>query len=61
MHLTYAEFFNTYLGARSIDDYIYPRLSMSKWMLEQFAFDDTGCRYIGNVGEPYQPAREVRG
>lgn len=61
MNLTYAEFFNTYWGARSIDDHIYPRLSISEWMLKSYAFDNTGCRYIRNVGEPYQPAREVRG
>lgn len=60
LHLTYAEWINCFLGARSIDDHIYPRLSMSEWMLDKFCFDDKGAHYIKN-GEPDQPAREARG
>jgi hypothetical protein len=46
MKITHKEFRNLLIGARTLDDLNWPRLKISEWLLERYAFDDKSVRYI---------------
>ena len=55
MTITYSQFASQLLGARSIDEHRWTRLSQEDCLWSIFAFADDGAHYIGARNEPSQP------